>query len=362
MLHLHNESGNIWSHLAPALLMVALALGGQLQAWQGAGVAFWANLGSILACFLGSVVYHTFQAHHHCHDRLLKLDVSGVEGGRDGGVPRRLDLRSWRRSAWPAGRVGQAVWQHVPWLPCVLVCLRYELLQCVQAPAVVSPALNVLTVRLAVRLLPQVCGILLVLVGGGHMVRAGRCCLCCSWWRLPCCSSLFSTLAPWCAHTCITHACAIQLPTAACRCTPPLRRCCGGALPASRQPASPLSHCTTAAARSACGPRYAPRQPRAAACPCWPCCWCAWQRLARGWRWRGGRGRPRCATTLPWRWVLCNGGGCWGRSQVVGVLGVLQQRAPGSSPGVARQLQTSSVPWAQVIGWPHTLCHRPHLQ
>ena len=87
---------------------MALALGGQLQAWQGAGVAFWANLGSILACFLGSVVYHTFQAHHHCHDRLLKLDVSRVEGGSHGGVPRRLDLRPWRRSAWLAGQIGQA--------------------------------------------------------------------------------------------------------------------------------------------------------------------------------------------------------------------------------------------------------------
>ncbi len=30
---------------------------------------------SIFACFLGSVAYHCFQAHHHCHDRLLKLDV-----------------------------------------------------------------------------------------------------------------------------------------------------------------------------------------------------------------------------------------------------------------------------------------------
>lgn len=78
LLQLHNESGNIWSHLVPALLMLALVLGGQLQAWHGSAAAYWANVGSIFACFLGSVVYHCFQAHHHCHDRLLKLDVCGI--------------------------------------------------------------------------------------------------------------------------------------------------------------------------------------------------------------------------------------------------------------------------------------------
>lgn len=72
---LHNESGNIWSHAAPALLMAALALGGHLQAWHGAAAAYWANFGSIVLCFLGSVFYHSCLAHHHHHDRLLKLDV-----------------------------------------------------------------------------------------------------------------------------------------------------------------------------------------------------------------------------------------------------------------------------------------------
>ncbi len=45
LLQLHNESGNIWSHLLPALLMLALAAGGQLQAWHGAAAAYWANVG-----------------------------------------------------------------------------------------------------------------------------------------------------------------------------------------------------------------------------------------------------------------------------------------------------------------------------
>ena len=83
ILQRHNESGNIWSHLAPALLMLALAAGGQLQAWHGAAAAYWANLGSILLCFLGSVLYHTCLAHHHHHDRLLKLDVRPAWCGCD---------------------------------------------------------------------------------------------------------------------------------------------------------------------------------------------------------------------------------------------------------------------------------------
>lgn len=85
-----NPAGNIWSHLAPALFMLVLALGGELQVWQGAAAAYYANVLSIAACFLGSVAYHTLMAHHHHHDTLLKLDVSGprhaaaVQGGRRG--------------------------------------------------------------------------------------------------------------------------------------------------------------------------------------------------------------------------------------------------------------------------------------
>ncbi|EFN56054.1 hypothetical protein CHLNCDRAFT_52154 [Chlorella variabilis] len=78
MLSLHNETGNIWTHLLPALLLVVLVLGGQLQAWQGARLAFAANVGSIAACFLGSVLYHTCMANHHQHDHWLKLDVCGI--------------------------------------------------------------------------------------------------------------------------------------------------------------------------------------------------------------------------------------------------------------------------------------------
>lgn len=60
----------------PALLMLALLAGGQVQAWAGAEVAYWVNVGSIVACLLGSTVFHTFMAHHAHYDWLLKLDVS----------------------------------------------------------------------------------------------------------------------------------------------------------------------------------------------------------------------------------------------------------------------------------------------
>jgi hypothetical protein len=78
LLAWHNETANIWTHLAPALLLAALLAGGQLQAWSGARLAFFLNVGSIAACFLGSTAYHTFMAHHHEHDKWLKLDVSAL--------------------------------------------------------------------------------------------------------------------------------------------------------------------------------------------------------------------------------------------------------------------------------------------
>lgn len=78
VLRWHNETGNIWTHLLPALLLLALLAGGQLQAWRGARAAFLLNVGSIAACFLGSVAFHTFMAHHHHYHRWLCLDVCGV--------------------------------------------------------------------------------------------------------------------------------------------------------------------------------------------------------------------------------------------------------------------------------------------
>lgn len=74
----------------PALLLLALLAGGQLQAWQGARAAFLVNVGSIAACFLGSVGFHTFMAHHHHYHRWLCLDVSGTGRGSSGGEAAQL--------------------------------------------------------------------------------------------------------------------------------------------------------------------------------------------------------------------------------------------------------------------------------
>ena len=98
-------AGNIWTHLLPALLLVVLVLGGQLQAWQGARLAFAANVGSIAACFLGSVLYHTCMANHHQHDHWLKLDVSAELAPAPAGAAASGTCRGSRGGAGPVLRV-----------------------------------------------------------------------------------------------------------------------------------------------------------------------------------------------------------------------------------------------------------------
>ncbi|PSC76465.1 progestin and adipoQ receptor family member 4 [Micractinium conductrix] len=74
----HNETLNIWTHGGPLLLLLALLLGGQVEAWRGARWAFACNVGSIALCFALSVAYHSFMAHHHHHDNWLRLDMCGI--------------------------------------------------------------------------------------------------------------------------------------------------------------------------------------------------------------------------------------------------------------------------------------------
>lgn len=139
--------GNIWTHLLPALLILALAAGGQLEVWAGAAVSYWINVLSIAACFFGSVLYHTCMAHHCMHDRLLKLDVRGLVEGVVRGcccvlwAIRSVQLTDRRLTRGP------------PTSP--------------RSPPLPNPPTKK----------QQVCGILLVLCGGGHMVL---------WWGLAC--------------------------------------------------------------------------------------------------------------------------------------------------------------------------------
>lgn len=78
VLSIHNETGNIWTHLVPMMLLLLLVFGGLERPWEHAPVAYYANTLSILGCFLLSVCYHTFMGCHHHYHNWLTLDVCGV--------------------------------------------------------------------------------------------------------------------------------------------------------------------------------------------------------------------------------------------------------------------------------------------
>lgn len=80
-LELHNESGNIWSHLLPALVLF-------WTLWSPHWSVFpndrrWIELVSVatsLVCFLASVGYHTFMACDHHYHHWIRVDVCGIYG------------------------------------------------------------------------------------------------------------------------------------------------------------------------------------------------------------------------------------------------------------------------------------------
>lgn len=78
VLALHNESGNIWSHMLPLacwLFVLACSWLPPLEAGRGELLC---SAGSISVCLVGSVLYHTFLGHHsHCR-KWLTVDVCGV--------------------------------------------------------------------------------------------------------------------------------------------------------------------------------------------------------------------------------------------------------------------------------------------
>lgn len=69
-------AGNILTHLLPALALAAAVMSGWLRVWPGYAANFFGNVGPILVCLVGSVVYHTFMAHHQKYRTWLALDVS----------------------------------------------------------------------------------------------------------------------------------------------------------------------------------------------------------------------------------------------------------------------------------------------
>lgn len=74
----HNESGNIWSHILPLAVGLILVGSGWLPYWEAARREFAWSVMSILLCLLGSVLYHTFLGHHVHSRNWLVVDVCGI--------------------------------------------------------------------------------------------------------------------------------------------------------------------------------------------------------------------------------------------------------------------------------------------
>lgn len=80
VFRVHNELGNIWTHLLPLLTWSALLLSGMHDSWGHAPRAFLWSILSIFCCLGGSILYHTFMGcHRHCAN-WLALDVCGIYG------------------------------------------------------------------------------------------------------------------------------------------------------------------------------------------------------------------------------------------------------------------------------------------
>lgn len=76
LFQLHNETGNIWSHLLPAVFFFcAIWMPSDCQGWMHKLHEI-----SVVTCLLASVAYHTCLACHHHYCYWIKIDVCGVYG------------------------------------------------------------------------------------------------------------------------------------------------------------------------------------------------------------------------------------------------------------------------------------------
>lgn len=71
----HLLTGNIHTHLLPALAVLVQLGFGLLQPWPLAKLAFYEHVGCVVLCLGGSVAYHTLMAHHQDYHRWLLMDV-----------------------------------------------------------------------------------------------------------------------------------------------------------------------------------------------------------------------------------------------------------------------------------------------
>lgn len=76
IFELHNETGNIWSHLLPAIaLMYGFFFDLEIKEWM-----YTVHALSALICLMASVAYHTCMACHHHYQGWIRIDVCGVYG------------------------------------------------------------------------------------------------------------------------------------------------------------------------------------------------------------------------------------------------------------------------------------------
>ncbi|KAL0028704.1 hypothetical protein WJX79_000808 [Trebouxia sp. C0005] len=78
LFHCHNETGNIWVHLALLLGCMSCAACGMIAPWPLAGTALLSLLLPVMLCLTGSVIYHTLMANHWNYKTYITIDVCGV--------------------------------------------------------------------------------------------------------------------------------------------------------------------------------------------------------------------------------------------------------------------------------------------
>eukprot|EP00210_Caulerpa_lentillifera_P006232 g5953.t1 len=78
-LELHNETGNIWSHLLPAIVLLWTLFWPQWSAFpKDQHTIDVLSITTSFICFLASVGYHTFMACDHHYHRWIRVDVCGI--------------------------------------------------------------------------------------------------------------------------------------------------------------------------------------------------------------------------------------------------------------------------------------------
>ena len=69
------HAGNIYTHLLPALTLLALLFMHALPVWEHAKWAFYESVIPTVICLSASVLYHALMANHRHYRKYLLIDV-----------------------------------------------------------------------------------------------------------------------------------------------------------------------------------------------------------------------------------------------------------------------------------------------